>query len=147
MKFLQIGFVSYRNLHATEDNGLKDGVIAYIEKNGERDAKRMWGYLEPSRRLASKLNALVARGQVYGFAQYDQCRRSIEMLVWQHHRLQVVASMIGSTSQNWANPMVQQSIDNMLTVQPEDIARLLKEHNLAFIEFVNANYKRIYAGT
>mgnify|MGYP000861038424 CR=1 FL=1 len=147
LKFLRIGFESYRGLHGSEDDSLKGGVISYIEKNGEHDAKRMWKYLEPSGRLASKVNALVARGQVYGFAEYDQCRRSVEMLLWQHQRLQVVASMIGSTSLNWANPMVQQSIENMLTVQPENVVQLLKEHDVDFIEFVNTNYKRIYAGT
>lgn len=147
LKFLRIGFESYRGLHGSADDSLKGGVITYIEKNGKHDAQRMWEYLELSGRLASKLNALVARGQVYGFSQYDQCRRSIEMLLWQHQRLQVVASMIGSTSLNWANPMVQQSIDNMLTVQPEDIASLLNIHNKAYIEFVNANYKRIYVRT
>jgi len=43
--------------------------------------------------------------------------------------------------------MVQQSIENMLTVQPENVVQLLKEHDVDFIEFVNTNYKRIYAGT
>lgn len=147
LKLLRIGFESYRSLHAREDDSLKGGVIAYIEKNGEHDAKQMWEYLESSGKLASKVNALIARGQVYGFIEYDKCRRSIEMLLWQHQRLQIVASTIGGTNLNWANPIVQESIEKMLTVQPEDVARLIKEHDIIFIEFVNTNYKRIYAGT
>lgn len=147
LKFLRICFECYRGLNGSADDSLKGGVIAYIEKNGEHDAKRMWEYLESSGQLASKINALVAGGQVYGFVEYGQCRRSIDMLHWQHQQLQVVASIVRSTTLNWENPMVQQSIENMLTVQPDDVARLIKEHKIAFIEFVNTKYKRIYAGT
>ena len=147
LKLLRIGFESYRGVPGSRDDTLKGGVIAYIEKNGDHDAKQMWDYLEQGERLASKINALVAKGQVYGFAEYDQCRRSIEMLLWQHKRLQAVALMVGSTCSNWDHPIVQQSIENMLTVQPEDIDNDLKGHDVAFIEFINKNYKHIYTGT
>ena len=69
------------------------------------------------------------------------------MLLWQHQRLQVVASMIDSPTLNWQHPEVLKGIENMLTVQPNDIEEHFQKYNLEFISFVQENYKDIYAGT
>lgn len=69
------------------------------------------------------------------------------MLLWQHQRLQAVASIIGSTNLYWNNPEVMKAIENMLTVDPADVQAHLQKHNVEYINFVNENYRKIYSRT
>ena len=147
LRYIRIGFESHQNTVDAPDGTLEQGAIAYIEKVGGSDSNRLWESLEPCMKLSAKLNALVARGQVYGLLSYDSCREAVSMLVWQQQRLQVVASMLGNANLNWKNPVVRNSLEKMLTVQPDDISDYLNENGAKFLSFVNENYKRIYSGT
>ncbi len=147
LKFIYIGFESHRNLSPEPDNDKYPHIIAYIKSRGAEDSEKLWEHLKRGNDLVAKIESLVVRGQVYGFKNYGICHDSVKMLLWQHRRIQVVASMIGSPSLNWNHPKVIKGIENMLTVQPEDIEKHLKKYNINFIEFVDDNYKDIYKGT
>ena len=45
---------------------------------------------------------------------------------------------------NWENPIVQNSLNNALAVNPEDIEKTLKEQDIIFLGFVKDNYRAIY---
>lgn len=147
LKIIRIRIESHKGLPASACISPHAHVIAYIEAHGMEDSKRLWEYLNSSNYIVAKIYSLVARGQVYGFKNYDCCSGSIKMLLWQHQRLQVVASVIRSTSMNWENSQVKKSLENMLSVDPADIEKHLEEHNLNYINFVNDNYRAIYRGT
>ena len=146
LKLIYIGFDSYRDLPTNIDHK-HSHVIAYITARGSDEAEKMWEYLSSSNALVARVQALVARGQVYGFNEYTKCQKSVDMLLWQHQRLQVVASIIGSPTLNWEHPEVVKGIENMLSVQPTDIQDHLKRENIVFLEFVRNNYKSIYKDT
>lgn len=55
-----------------------------------------------------------------------------------------MASVIGDTTMNWDNPLVQKSIDNMLKVTPKDIEDHMDEQSKKYIEFVAENYRKIF---
>lgn len=147
LRYVRIGFESYRNTVDAPDGTLEQGAIAYIKRVGSSDCNRLWESLEPCMKLSAKINALVARGQVYGLRSYDSCRAATTMLVWQQQRLKVVASMLGNGNINWENPVVQNSLAKMLTVQPDDILNHLNENNAKFLSFVRDNYEKVYFGT
>jgi len=146
VKFIHIGFESHKNLPANSDQEYSH-IIAYITARGSEDAKNLWGYLNKNTPLVAKIQALVAKGQVYGFINFNKCQDSIKMLLWQHQRLQVVASIIGSASRNWEHPEVIKGLEDMLTVQPDNIENLIQKHNMDFLEFVQENYQSIFKGT
>jgi hypothetical protein len=146
VKFTYIGFESYRNLPSNLEHQ-HSNIIAYIKSRGSEDAKKLWETLNRASHLVAKIQALVAKGQVYGFINFNKCHDSIKMLLWQHRRLQVVASIIGNPSFNWEHPDVIKGIDNMLTVQPSDIESHLQNYNMEFLAFVQENYQSIYKGT
>jgi len=146
VKFIHIGFDSYKNLPSNLDHQ-HSNIIAYITDRGSEDSKRLWEPLNNTSHLVAKIQALVAKGQVYGFINFNMCQNSIKMLLWQHQRLQVVASLIGSTSLNWEHPEVIKGIENMLTVQPDDIESHLQKYNLELLSFVQENYQSIFKGT
>ena len=146
VKFIHIGFESHKNLPGNIKHQYSH-IIAYIIARGSDDAKELWQSLESTSHLVAKIQSLVAKGQVYGFINFSKCQDSIKMLLWQQQRLQVVASIVGSPSLNWENPDVIKGIENMLTVQPDDIENLLQKHNSEFLGFVNENYQSIFKGT
>ncbi len=147
LKFIYISFESHRNLSPESDNDEYSHIIAYIQSRGEEDSEKLWEHLKKGNDLVAIIESLVVRGQVYSFMNYVICQNSVKMLLWQHQRIQIVASMIGNPSFNWKNEKVIKGIENMLTVQPEDIEEHLKNHNINFIEFVSDNYNDIYKGT
>jgi len=146
LKFIQISFESYKGLPDNPDHQYSN-IIAYIAARGSEDSKKLWEPLNNAGQVVARIQALVAKGQVYGFIDYSNCQDSIKMLLWQHQRLQVVASIISSTSLNWEHPDVIKGIENMLTVQPDDIESHLQKYNQKFLSFVQDNYQSIYKGT
>lgn len=146
LKFIYISFESHK--HLPNNSGHKySNIIAYIQSSGKKDSQELWELLKTSGEYVAKTQALVARGQVYGFENFRKCHDAIKMLLWQHQRLQVVASMVGSPSYNWDHPEVIKSLESMLTVQPDDIEDNLQKYNVELLEFVQENYQAIYKGT
>lgn len=144
LKFIRNYITSHAGLPTNRDDIKNPEVVAYIEKRGENDSKRLWEYLRGCDSYVAKIESLVAKGQVYDLLNYDVCQDTCKMLLWQHERLQVVASVIGSTTMNWDHPDVQKSIDNMLTVTPEDIEVHMAKQNKKYIKFVTENYRKIF---
>ncbi len=146
VKFIHIGFESYKDLPGKPDH-LYSNIIAYITARGKEDSKELWDSLNSVSHLVAKIEALVAKGQVYGFINFSNCQASIKMLLWQHDRLQVVASIIRATTLNWENPEVTKGIEDMLTVQPDDIESHIQKYDVEFLNFVQDNYQSIFKGT
>jgi len=147
LKIIRIGIESHKGIPFSADYGPNTHVIAYIESRGSEYSKKLWEYLSKSDSLVAQINSLVARGQVYDLKNFVDCINSVKMLLWQNQRLQVVASIIGSTNLYWKNPEVMKAIENMLTVDPVDVEVHLQKHNVEYINFVNENYRKIYSGT
>ena len=120
------------------------GAIAYIQKNGEHDAKRMRDELEAVRPSVVKLRSLMAKGQVFGFDGYAKCRDAVVMLTWHFDRIEAFTAVIGSPTWNWDNPIVLKHLKNVMAIDPDDIRKNLSENNVAILEFAGATYKRIY---
>jgi hypothetical protein len=146
VKFIHIGFENYKNLPGNLDHQYSN-IIAYITARGAEDSKKLWEPLNSNSHLVAKIQALIAKGQMYDFINFNKCQDSIKMLLWQHQRLQVVALLTGSMSLNWEHPVVIKGIENMLTVEPVDIENHLLKYNLEFLSFVQENYQFIYKGT
>lgn len=120
------------------------GAIAYIQKNGERDAKRLLDELEVVRPSAVKLRSLMAKGQVFGFNGYGKCRNAVAMLAWHFDRIEAFVAVISSPTWNWEHPEVLRRLKDVMAIDPEDIRNSLSENNVIVLEFSGATYKRIY---
>lgn len=83
-----------------EDIALK-GAIAYIQKNGERDGKRLLDELETVQPSVIKLRALAAKGQVFKLDDYAKCQNAVAMLTWHFDRIEAFMAVIGTPSWNW----------------------------------------------
>lgn len=125
------------------DIGLQ-GAIAYIQKNGERDAKRLLevvGSIQPS---VVKLRSLVAKGQVFKFDDYAKCQNAVSILTWHFDRIEAFMAIIGSPSWNWEHPDVLRHLKDALTIEPDDIRKSIQENNITLLEFSSESYKQIY---
>jgi hypothetical protein len=120
------------------------GAIAYIQKNGERDARRLREALEGVQPSAIKLRSLAAKGQVFKFRGYLKCQNAITVLTWHIGRLEAFIAMIESPTLNWEHPEVLEALKNVMAIDPDDIHKSLAEHNVVVLEFARETYKKIY---
>jgi hypothetical protein len=79
LEMAKIGMVSHA---PTWENGEQadieiKGAIAYIQKYGERDAKRLQEVLETVKPSIIKLRSLGAKGQVFKFDGYAKCWNAV----------------------------------------------------------------------
>lgn len=126
-----------------EDMTLK-GAIAYIQKSGERDGKRLLDVLESIQPSVIQLRSLAAKGQVFKLYDYAKCQNAVAMLTWHFDRIEAFMAVIRSPSWNWEHPDVLKSLRDVLAIEPDDIRKSIQEHNVALLEFTSESYKRIY---
>ncbi len=146
LEMAKIGMASHVPNSEDEEEATKEitGAIAYIEKNGERDAKRLFEILETVQQSVIRLRSLGAKGQIFKFDSYNNCQTAIAMLTWQFDRIQAFASVIGSPTSNWQHPDIQKSLKNIMAIDAKDIQSKISENNTVLLEFGRETYQRIY---
>lgn len=120
------------------------GAIAWIERNGDQEGKRMMSALEAVQPSLVRLQSLAAKGQVFKFDDYKKCQDSVAMLAWQFNRVQSLAVVVGSPSWNWENPEVLKLLNDVLKIDSIDIRTSIVSSNVAIIEFSRNIYKQLY---
>lgn len=119
------------------------GAVEYISRRGSEDSKNLFGRLNEARPIVAKVQSLLAKGQVLGLNEYQKCRDSCKLLLWQHQRLEVFASVIGNTHMNWEHPKVRESLKQWIPLEVSDIEQHLQEQHVLFLEFAKRNYENI----
>lgn len=141
-QFIKTSMESHAPTWKGGDQSMK-GVIAYIEKRGEEDSKRLLKALEAVQPSTIRLRSLVAKGQVFRFKDYTKCQNAVAMLTWQFDRLEALMAFIGSPSWNWQHPDVSSLLAKM-AIDTDEVQKSLKDNNVAIIEFVTAIYGHVY---
>lgn len=144
VKYIKIGIESQAGMPNLDTEIENPGVVAYIQRRGKEDSKRLYEYLKSCSPPLARIRSLSAKGQVLGLKNYKDCYNACSMLTWQHDRIQALCYMIGSDSLYWRNPKVQESISKVLQLDPEDIKKGIEEQNVKFLAFVKENYERVY---
>ena len=144
LKFAKIEIQSHVD-PVQDDKRLKTpGAIAYIERKGEVSSKQLGELLDKIRPALSKINSCVAKGQVLGLRNYNECRNCCALITWQFDRIQAFSQVIGQTTLNWENPEVQEIVDKVLTLESDDVEKSIQEQNIKLLEFVRTNYEAIF---
>lgn len=117
---------------------------SYIIQNGDKDGKTLFNKLEKCIDSVSKINSLVAKGQIYGFIDYAKCQNSSELIIWQYYRLKDVVNIISNQSLFFENQKIQDTLAKVLSQSPEDMEKYLKEQNIVLLEFAKKNHEKIY---
>jgi hypothetical protein len=126
-----------------EDIAVK-GAIAYIQKNGEHDGKRLLEVLEAVQPSVVKLRSLAAKGQVFKFDDYAKCQKAVAVLTWHFDRIEAFMAVIGSPTWNWEHPEVLRHLKDVMAIDPDEIRKSIQENNVALLEFASQAYKKIY---
>lgn len=121
-----------------------EGAIAYIQRNGEHDGKHLHEALESLQPMVVKLKSLAAKGQVFKFDEYNKCLNAITGLTRHYETIEAFMAVIRSPTWNWENPEILDLLKRVMTIDPEEIRKSLKENNIALLEFSGATYTRIY---
>ncbi len=138
-----IGIESYAPIEECEDRSVK-GAIAYIQKRGDAEAKRLFNSLAAAEPATVRMRSLAAKGQVFRFEGYAKCLNAIARLTWHFDRLEALAAIIGSTSWNWENSEVLSTVRNVIDVDAEKLRKQVREDSVAILDFCRATYSHIY---
>ena len=144
LKYIKIGIESHARAPSLPPGIENPEAVAYIQKQGKEDSKRLLEYLNLSSPSLTKIRSLSAKGQVLGLRNYAECQNACDMLTWQHDRIRALCYVIGRPSLNWENPEVQKTLSKIIQLDPEEIKRELGEYNVTFLTFVKENYKNIF---
>ena len=144
VKYIKIGIESYAGAPNLDREIENPEAVAYIQKQGKEDSKRLLEYLKPCGPSLTKIRSLSAKGQVLGLKNYTNYQNACSMLTWQHDRIQALCYLIGSASLNWRNPKVQESLSKVIQLDPEEIKKEIEAQNVRFLTFVKENYEKIY---
>lgn len=144
LELVKIGMESHTPPGETGELAAVKGAIAYIEKHGEREAKRLLEVLETVQPSTIKLRALVAKGQVFNFDEYAKCQNAVAMLTWHFDRIEAFMAVVGSPTLNWDNPEVLRHLKDVMAINPNEIGKGIEAQNVALLEFTRETYRRIY---
>lgn len=143
LEIAKIGMESHIAVDGKDDKEVK-GAIEYIKKNGAQTSKRLQEALQVVQPTTIHLRSLVAKGQVFEFRDYKKCQNAVAMLTWQFDRIEGFAAIVGSTSLNWSNQTVLETLKKVLEIQANDIRNHLQESNISILEFIKQTYNRLY---
>ena len=126
-----------------KDKAVK-GAIAYIQKTGEADAKRLLDVLESIQPSTIRLRSLTAKGQVFGFHGYTKCQNAVAILTSHFDRIEAFATVIGSPTWNWEHPEILKLLVNAMEMNPEEMRGSIRDNNVIILEFSRNVYKQVY---
>lgn len=144
LELAKIGMESHTPPGETGEQAAVNGAIIYIQKNGEREAKRLLGVLEAVQPSTIKLRSLVAKGQVFKFGGYARCQNAVATLTWHFDRIEAFMAIIGSPTLNWVNPEVVRRLQDVMAIDPNEMSKSIEATNVALLEFTRETYQQIY---
>jgi hypothetical protein len=140
-EFSKLGINAHSEIHEKHPLHFPlEGIVSYINKNGERAQAKLNMHLDKIRPIRSRLDALAAKGQIFGFDNYASCLNACNMLSWSHGQLEACAMLLGSSSLNWENELVQQTMSKIISVDAEDIRKNMQTQNCILLEFAREAY-------
>jgi hypothetical protein len=143
VRTVEIGMQSHVSTWEDGDQTIK-GAIAYIQKNGETESKRLRVALAAVQPSVIRLRSLAAKGQIFKFKGYTKCYDAIIMLTWNFSRIEALLSIIESPTSNWEHPSMLKLLKDVMAIKPDDIRKSLTENNAAILEFSRKTYQRLY---
>jgi len=144
VQWVKMDMQSHADLSPADTRLNTPGAIAYITRNGENHSKQLGELLEKCRPALTKVQSLIIKGKVLGIMDDGECNEYSVLIKWPYERILGFSQVIGDTTLNWGNPEVQETVDNVLALEAEDIREYSKEQYSRFIEFVQTKYEAIY---
>ena len=143
LEFTKIGIDCYAGIHNEPEDMKNPEAVAFIKKCGKSTRDDIRECLTAARTILSKMNSLVAKGQIFGIDNYSQCQEACRMLEWSYNQIEAFFSIIGRQHLNWYNPKVQSALEKVLLVNPEDIKNNLTQQNTNFLLFAKQAHTKI----
>ena len=118
------------------------GPIEFIETRGPEYGKRILESLTPIRMIVGNTQALVTKGQMFGFPDYDRCLNVVNQLTGAFRQIEGFAVLIASDHMNWENSKIQNTLTKVLAIEPEAIRKSLEAQSLEITDYARTIYKR-----
>ena len=143
LRFAKIGIDCLSGIHGEPDDIKHPEAVAYIKRQGKSTSENIQMQLASIRPILSKIKSLAAKGQIFGIDNYSECQNACIMLECSYNQIEAFSLMIMNPDLNWNNPVIQQSMDKVLSVDSEHIESNLIEQNSKFLTFAKQAYSKI----
>ena len=142
VKFTKVAIKCHADPAQVDTRLSTPGAIAHI-REGETYSKQLGELLDNIKPIVSKIRTLVAKGQVLGFRNYNECPDSCDLITWQYDRIQ--AFSVGYWWDHFVlgKSEVKDTVDKVLSIEAEDIEIYLQKQNINLLDFVRTNYLTI----
>ena len=140
LRFAKIEIDCYVDTHDKSENAKKAAAVAFITARGKSTGEDIRSHLDVARPILSKMMSLTAKGQIFGIRDYSKCKNACEKLTRSYKQIEAFSYFIGSQHLNWEHPDVQQALDAMLSIDPEQIDKNLDDQNVEFLLFAKQAY-------
>ena len=136
--------MAYSKDPTLDPNNKNAGIIEFIDKQGENQSNTLLKELKPCIQPVTKIRSLAAKGQIFGFENYEDCQAACKILGWQYDQINTLGYIIKKNSMNWDHPEVQSLLKKVNAIKFEEIEERLTNSNLQFLTFAKKNYTKIY---
>ena len=141
LKYIKMSIDAHSSSVFPTDKRLNAGMINFIEKTGKSHQDKLMAYLDKTRIVLKKLTSLNAKGQVFGFNGYLECHQACTNLSGFYEKLGSIALRVGSTSLNWENPEVQDTLDKFKNFEFKGVRDQMDKEHIKFLSCIHNMYK------
>lgn len=143
LELARIGIEAHGKYHNQPEHIKNPGAVAYIKKYGDSTGEDIRKSLDEIKPILSKIKSLAAKGQIFRIKNYSDCQNACNMLEWSFSQIMAFNSIIQSQHLNWENPVVQESLNKILAIDPDSIRSNLTTQNEIFLGFMRKAYDNI----
>jgi hypothetical protein len=144
VQMIKIGMQSYIPMEPKNNDPAIAAAIEYIDRRGDEDGKQLFEDLEGARPAATRVRALVTKGNVFKFRDYDKCEKASATLVWQFDAMEALAAFISNTTLYWQNDKIIGVLKKMMDIEPDDMRKQFGINNSEVITYVGETYGHLY---
>lgn len=144
MQMIKIGMQSHSPMEPKNSDPAIAGAIEYIERRGNEDGKQLFEDLEAARPAVARVRALVTKGNVFKFRDYDKCEKASATLVWQFDAMDALAAFISTSTWYWQNSEIIGLLKKMTAIDPDNMRKQFGISNSEVIAYVGKTYGHLY---
>jgi len=120
-----------------------ESIKKYIDKKPHSELASLRHYLNQCQEPLSRVQALVAKGQIFDLPNYDECKRAWDKIEHRYSEVQWFQRFIEKQSWYWQNPEVQASADDAARVDSSELRETIKQANSEYLKFATETYSRL----
>lgn len=137
--------IEYKSYDVQQEKTYSDesGIVKYIKAHGVERSKLIFNYLDKARLVSSRIEALMIKGQFYGFDEFENLSESIKGLFEVGKGIESYAFILGNDSMYLANEDIQKSLAKIVNICPSEIKVAKDKAETNCLDIIKTYYAKV----